>query len=89
MRPDIANQALKAIFLSDFRDILPRIRQPVTVIQPQTDFIVPMVVGEYLAAHVPVGTLYLLKTTGHVPHLTSPEKVTTVLREVLAANAAH
>jgi sigma-B regulation protein RsbQ len=84
MRPDIASQTLKAIFLSDFRDVLPRVKQPVTVIQPRTDFVVPVVVGEYLAAHFPTATLSLLATQGHLPHLTSPEKIADVLRDVLS-----
>jgi sigma-B regulation protein RsbQ len=83
MRPDITNQTLKAIFLSDFRSILPRVKQPVAVIQPRADFVVPIVVGEYLASHFPSATLYLLSTVGHLPHLTSPDKVTNVLREVI------
>jgi len=84
MRPDIANQTLKAVFLSDFRDILPRVKQPVAVIQPRADFVVPVVVGEYLTAHFPTATLYLLQTQGHLPHLTSPGKIADVLREVLS-----
>src|SRR6185436_2014533 len=84
---DIANQALKAIFLSDFREILPRVKQPVTVIQPRSDFVVPVVVGEYLAAHYASATLYLLPTIGHLPHLTSPDKITAVLYEVLGIDA--
>lgn len=87
MRPDVANQALKAIFLSDFREILPRVKQPVTVVQPRSDFVVPVVVGEYLAAHYPSATLYLLPTKGHLPHLTSPDKINTVLCEVLGIPA--
>jgi sigma-B regulation protein RsbQ len=87
MRPDIANQTLKAVFNSDFRDILPRVKQPVTVIQPRTDPVVPVVVGEYLTAHYSSATLYLLATTGHLPHLTAPDKIANVLREVIGIDS--
>jgi sigma-B regulation protein RsbQ len=64
------------------------VKQPVAVIQPRADFVVPVVVGEYLASHFPSATLYLLATTGHLPHLTSPEKVAAVLREVTGITPA-
>jgi len=83
MRPDVASQTLKTIFLSDLRDVLPKVQQHVTVIQPRADHVVPVAVGEYMAAHFPSAELQILETVGHVPHLTAPDQITRILRVAL------
>ena len=83
MRPDVASQTLHTVFTSDFRHILPRVHTPVVVVQSQSDVAVPAVVARYLAGHLPNATLHELKATGHVPQLTDPAEVVTVLEKTL------
>lgn len=75
MRPDIAIQTAKFIFKSDFRNILPRITTPVTVVQPEHDIAVPQDVGRYLQSHIPGSRLQIIGTNGHLPHLTHPSVI--------------
>uniref|UniRef100_A0A7C8YL05 Uncharacterized protein n=1 Tax=Opuntia streptacantha TaxID=393608 RepID=A0A7C8YL05_OPUST len=41
MNPEIALSAAQAVFLSDWRSILPPVQVPTTIIQSKTDYIVP------------------------------------------------
>lgn len=84
MRPDVAHQILTTIFTGDYRAVLPRVEQPVTVVQPRDDVAVPVAVGRYLAARLPHASYRELDVVGHVPHLTDPDAVIAVLRNVLA-----
>lgn len=83
MRPDIASLTLHTVYSSDHREALPRVRQPVTVIQAREDVAVPLCVGEYLAQQLPVAALHVLPLVGHVPHLTAPEMIVPILRDCL------
>lgn len=83
MRPDIALHVLRTVFLGDYREVLPRITQPVTVVQALEDVAVPMAVAEYLAARLPHAHLTLLQARGHVPHLTAAPAVEEALRYVV------
>lgn len=83
MRPDVARLMLRSFFDSDFRELLPRVACPVTVLQPARDVAVPLAVGQYLARMLPRATLRVLDVTGHLPHLTHPAEVSRALRPVL------
>lgn len=85
MRPDIAFQTLRTIFLGDYRDVLPRVQQPVLLMQPQDDLAVPAAVGMYLHAHLKHAELVMLAARGHVPQLTAPVEVIATLERALAA----
>ncbi len=73
MDPEVAQAFATATFLSDHREVLPRISVPTLVIQCQDDVIAPVSVGEYVAAQVPDSELALLDATGHCPNLSAPE----------------
>ena len=83
MRPDVASRTLTTVLTGDYRALLPRVTQPVTVIQPQSDVAVPPAVGRYLAAQLPHAEFHEIAAVGHVPHLTSPAAVIAVLEQVL------
>lgn len=87
MRPDIAMRTLRTVFLSDFRGILGRVAQPVTVMHSQSDAAVPLAAGEYLVQHLPNATLVPLPVRGHVPHLTAPRELVRALEQVLDRSA--
>lgn len=83
MRPDIALNIARTAFLADHRDVLGSVPHPVLVIQPVGDAVVPVEVGDYLAAHLPQATLAQIPARGHLPHLTHAELVTPLIRNFL------
>lgn len=83
MRPDIAQSTARLIFELDLRDQLPRLQQPVLILQSQRDIVVPMSVGDYLATHIPYSQLVILNAEGHLPHLSAPDEVTTAIQQFL------
>jgi sigma-B regulation protein RsbQ len=74
MDPEVAQGFVTATFLSDHRDVLPRITVPTLVLQCRDDVIAPVSVGEYVADRVPRSELVLLDATGHCPNLSAPEE---------------
>lgn len=73
--------ALCAIFQSDHRADLVRVRQPTLVLQTRDDIAVPLEVAEYLARTLPDATLRVIEASGHFPHVSAP---TAVVREIAA-----
>jgi len=85
IRPDIAQAVARVIFQSDHRPELPRLQVPTTILQSNNDIAVPLVVGDYLAQHIPNARLININAQGHFPHISAPEVVTHTLAECLAA----
>jgi sigma-B regulation protein RsbQ len=83
MDPGVAEVFARTTFLSDARDVLPRVTAPTLVLQCSEDVIAPQVVGEYVARQVPDAELVLLRAAGHCPQLSDPEEIVSVLRERL------
>ncbi|NTX08576.1 MULTISPECIES: alpha/beta fold hydrolase [Myxococcus] len=86
LRPDIAIGVIRIIFESDFREQVARLTIPAWVVQPLNDFAVPNSVGEYLAKSLPQGQLHHVPNQGHLPHLTAPHEVNTLIAKALAAS---
>jgi sigma-B regulation protein RsbQ len=86
-RAAVAVDFARAIFLSDFRDVLPLVRTPTLVVQAGADPMVPAEVGRYLAQQIPGARLTALEATGHFPHVSGPEETAGVLRAFLAGIA--
>ena len=82
--PERALTVLCAILQSDHRQALPRLNQPVLLLQTQRDSFVPLAVAEYMARTLPHAELRLLDAQGHLPHLTAPAQVAEALRSFLA-----
>uniref|UniRef100_UPI000AAAE7C5 histidine phosphatase family protein n=1 Tax=Aeromicrobium sp. REDSEA-S32_B7 TaxID=1811526 RepID=UPI000AAAE7C5 len=61
MDPAIAEVFARTTFLSDARDVLPRVTAPTVVLQCAEDVIAPREVGEYVARAIPDATLVLLR----------------------------
>lgn len=81
--PAIAREFAKAVFGVDARHLLPRLRQPVLLLQCSDDITVPMTVAEYLQAHLPNARLKVLTATGHYPHISNPEETIAAIRRYL------
>jgi sigma-B regulation protein RsbQ len=72
--PEIAKHFARTTFLSDRRDVLPKIEVPTLILQCSQDVIAPQAVGEYMHRQMPHSTLVIMKATGHCPNLSAPEE---------------
>jgi sigma-B regulation protein RsbQ len=79
IRPDVAQAVLKVIFLSDHRDELARVQVPVWLLAAREDPAVPDSVSDFLARHLPNNRLVRLEATGHLPHISAPDEVNSVI----------
>ncbi|HUQ66850.1 MAG TPA: alpha/beta hydrolase [Flavitalea sp.] len=82
--PVIAHQFAEATFFSDNRTDLPHSPVPSLVLQCSDDIIAPLEVGNYMAQHLPMSTLRILKATGHCPHMSAPEETIKYIKEYLS-----
>lgn len=85
MDPAVAQVFARTTFLSDVRDVLPRISAPTLVLQCSEDAIAPDAVGRYVAQQVPRATLVQMRATGHCPNLSAPEETVAAIRDHLDA----
>ncbi|KAG9440431.1 hypothetical protein H6P81_020596 [Aristolochia fimbriata] len=84
MRPDITLFTTRTVFNSDLRGILGRVRVPCCIIQGDNDVSVPVSVAMYLKNHLGGrNTVKILRTEGHLPHLSAPQLLFEVLRRQL------
>lgn len=83
IRPDIALSVAKAIFEMDHREDLGKCRVPSLVIQTSDDVAVPLVVGDYLAQHIPGSKKVNVAATGHFPHVVAPQEVISAIRNFI------
>lgn len=73
--PVVAKIFAKATFFSDYRYLLPQVKQPAVILQSEQDTLANPKVGDYMRAHMPNSTLRLLASHGHCLHMTHPELV--------------
>lgn len=83
MRPDIALNTSRTIFQSDLRVIADRIPVPVHLIHTAQDAAVPLQVGEWMAGAIRDVTFDVIDAVGHLPHMTAPAQVQSVLEQRL------
>jgi len=81
--PDVARDFAQVTFLSDSRDLLPRVSVPTVVLQCEQDALAPRAVGEHVRRTVPHGTLVQLRAAGHCPHVSAPEETAAAIRHHL------
>lgn len=79
--PEHALSALCAIFQSDHRADLGKLRQPALILQTKVDPAVPFAVAEYLHAHIADSRLVVLDAEGHCPHVSAPDQVVRAIAE--------
>ncbi|GGK39668.1 hypothetical protein GCM10008955_36870 [Deinococcus malanensis] len=89
VRPEVAGVVARAIFESDYRDLLEQARHPVLVTQTRADSAVPTSVAHYLAQHLPDAETAFLPRVGHLPNFTEPEAYKTVLNTFLDRTGKH
>jgi sigma-B regulation protein RsbQ len=84
--PHVARQFAEATFLSDYRDIVPRVPVPSQLVQCEDDTVAPPPVSHYLDRHLPDSTLTMLDAAGHCPHLSHPDTTTQVITSYLSSS---
>lgn len=87
MDPDVAQQFARVAFLSDVRDVLPKLKAPTLILQCSDDLIAPMAVGEYMERVLPDGTLRVIENVGHCPHLSAPSASSKAIDDFLRERA--
>ncbi|XP_022766450.1 probable strigolactone esterase DAD2 [Durio zibethinus] len=85
MRPDISLFVCRTIFNSDLRGVLGLVKVPCCIVQTAKDVSIPASVAEYLRTHLGGRTtIEILKTEGHLPHLSAPALLAQLLSRALA-----
>jgi sigma-B regulation protein RsbQ len=82
--PAIVRHFAKQVFLTDMRPHVPRVTVPTLVLQCSDDVVAPDAVGAYMVRHLPDGSLWKLRATGHCPHMSHPDEVLAALRKDLS-----
>lgn len=85
IEPEHALTALCAIFQSDHRADLAKVRHPTLIIQSQDDIAVPFDVACYLNDHIVGSRLTVIDAQGHFPHVSAPAQVITAIEEFVRA----
>lgn len=88
LRPEYVVDFLRMSFRADVRDLLPRVRVPVLILQAPADPLTPEPASRYLHEHLPSSSLMLLEAPGNMPHVHSPQKTAEAVLAYLSA-AAH
>jgi pimeloyl-[acyl-carrier protein] methyl ester esterase len=76
----VLTAGLAVLHAADLRGELSRVGQPALVLQGAHDRIVPPAAGSRLAAALPDARFLLLRSCGHVPFLSQPERVAREVR---------
>lgn len=88
-RQHAAQESLKSLAHADLRPVLPSIQLPVLLIHGSNDVICPPEASEYMAAHLPLARLEIVKEAGHAPFLSRPTEFTILLRKFIYEIHAH
>lgn len=81
--PVIARQFAEATFFSDNRKDLEKLTVPSLILQCSEDIIAPLEVGTYVAKNLPKSTMFVMKATGHCPHMSEPEETIDLIKKYL------
>ncbi len=85
--PSTVARLARLVFHSDVRALLPDVAVPVTIIDAESDGLVPRTAVDYMVAQLPDATLSRLPLVGHLPHLTAPAEVARAIEA--AVGRAH
>lgn len=85
--PRVMRTFARVTFLSDVRDLLPRVSVPSLIVQCSNDALAPLTVGDYLHARLPESELVVLRATGHVPQVSAPAETAAAILDYLAAGS--
>ncbi|MDI4647529.1 alpha/beta fold hydrolase [Cohnella hashimotonis] len=81
--PEIAGIFARATFLSDHRDVLPKVKTPTLIMQCTEDLIAPLEVGAYMHQQIRGSSFRMMEATGHCPHVSHPDETVDLISEYL------
>lgn len=81
--PGIASHFAKAIFLSDNRFHLNKVKTPTLILQATDDLVAPVSVGQFMKDQITESQLIVLKATGHFPTLSAPEETILAIKSFI------
>jgi sigma-B regulation protein RsbQ len=79
----IAKHFARVTFHSDNREDFAKSKVPGLIMQCAQDIIAPEEVGRYIQANTPQTSLYLMKATGHCPHVSHPIETVNAMKKYL------
>lgn len=82
--PVMARLFAQATFFSDIRENLWRCTTPCLILQHLGDALVPLLVGDYLKAHLKDSRLEVMDVTGHCAHMSHPHLVAAIVHQYLS-----
>jgi sigma-B regulation protein RsbQ len=83
--PVTAKNFAKVTFFSDYRELLPKNRHPVLLLQSETDALASVDVGQYMLQNTPQSVFRLVEARGHCLHMSHPVEVALHIQTFLAA----
>jgi sigma-B regulation protein RsbQ len=83
--PEIQKRFARVTFLSDHRELLPRVQVPTLVLQCSEDVIAPEQVGRFVHDRIPGSRFVQLQATGHCPNLSAPVETIEAIEAFLGA----
>ncbi|MFD2327633.1 alpha/beta fold hydrolase [Cohnella sp. GCM10020058] len=81
--PTIAGIFARATFLSDHRDVLPKVETPTLILQCMEDMIAPLEVGAYMHQQIRDSSFRMMEATGHCPHVSHPDETVALISDYL------
>ncbi len=81
--PVISQNFARVTLLSDHRAKLPFLTRPSLTVQCLDDVMAPETAGQYIHENTPGNTYLELNTSGHCPHLSSPEEVIKAIKDYI------
>jgi pimeloyl-[acyl-carrier protein] methyl ester esterase len=79
-----AIQLYEMMYGLDLRPRLPTITLPTLIIHGEKDALVPVSAAQWLAGQLPHSQLHILPGAGHVPTMTRPQQVATLINQFFA-----
>ncbi len=81
--PEIARSFARTTFFSDNRSDLKHVKVPSLTLQCREDIIAPEQIGKFVEENTPQNTLYLMRATGHCPHISEPQETISAIKNFL------
>ena len=75
----------RVAFLSDVRELLPRVEIPALIVQCTNDSLAPLSVGEYMGSRMPGASVVVLEAQGHVPQVSAPAETASAILDFIGS----
>ena len=83
--PRVMRTFARVAFLSDVRELLPRVEIPALIVQCTNDSLAPLSVGEYMGSRMPGASVVVLEAQGHVPQVSAPAETASAILDFIGS----